>query len=139
MPQITELWHDTFAGIIPKDTYTIHFEQGERRGLIILLEGLLHEVTLDFGHVQAVSILDEGVQLKEPPGVSWANLDQLRNTGYPSTLYLVENGAYGAYIRTCMTDELYESLKLRQYDIVTLNYIIEIITTYEPDIHVRNK
>lgn len=139
MSQITELWHDTFANIIPKDTYTMQLEQGEKQGLIILLEGLHHEVTLNFGIVQAVNILDEGVQLNEPCGVSRANLDHLRKTGYSNTLYLVENGAYGAYIRASMTADVYDFMKLRQYDIVTLNYVVEIVTAYEPEIQIRDK
>lgn len=113
--------------------------QGEENGLVIHLHGLHHHVTLDFGIVQAISILDEGVQLAPPPDVTFQNLTELRRTGFPDSLYLVENGAYAAYIQECMSRDLYEAMNLHQYSLVTLNYVVEIIYSAEPVITVTEK
>ncbi|MBQ7230561.1 MAG: hypothetical protein IJX04_06650 [Oscillospiraceae bacterium] len=110
--------------------------QGEEKGLVIHLYGQHSHVTLDFGIAQAVNILDEGVQLAPPPGVCFQNQKELHQSGFPDTLYHVENGAYAAYIQACMSHELYEAMDLRQFNLVTLNYVVEIICFDEPTITV---
>lgn len=110
--------------------------QGEKKGLVIHLYGQHCHVTLDFGITQAVNILDEGVQLAPPPGVCFQNQQELHQAGFPDTLYHVENGAYAAYIQACMTRALYDAMKLRQFNLVTLNYVVEIICCGEPAITV---
>ena len=132
-----EAWHSQFQGLIPKDKYEMQLIQGAEQGLVIHLYGQHHHVTQDFGIAQAVNILDEGVQLVPPPGVCFQNQKELHQSGFPDTLYLVENGAYAAYIQACMTRELYEAMKLRQFNLVTLNYVVEIICGGEPSITVN--
>ena len=132
----TEFWHDSFHGLIPKENYAMMLTQGEETGLTVRLEGRLYNVNLNFGIAHAINILDEGVLLRNPPGVIYPNEIELCQTGYPSTLYYVENGAYASMIKTCMTDELYEAFRLRQYNLVTANYVVEIICSREPDITV---
>lgn len=131
-----EVWHSPFQGMIPKDKYEMQLNQGEEKGLVIHLYGQHSHVTLDFGIAQAVNILDEGVQLAPPPGVCFQNQKELHHSGFPDTLYLVENGAYAAYIQACMSHELYEAMNLRQFNLVTLNYVVEIICFDEPTITV---
>ena len=131
-----EVWHSPFQGMIPKDKYEMQLIQGEEKGLVIHLYGQHIHVTLDFGIAQAVNILDEGVQLAPPPGVCFQNQKELHHSGFPDTLYHVENGAYAAYIQACMSRELYEATNLRQYNLVTLNYVVEIICFGEPTITV---
>jgi hypothetical protein len=112
--------------------------QGEQQGLVIHLYGLFHHVILDFGNVQAVNILDEGVQLHDLPGVTFVNQSELHRAGFPDTLYQVENGAYAAYVKACMGTNLYEAMNLRQYTLVALNYVVEIICDAKPTITVTN-
>jgi len=131
-----EVWHSPFGGLIPKDDYEMRLIQGEEKGLIIHLYGRNYHVTLDFGIAQAVNILDEGVQLTPPPGVCFQNQQELHQAGFPDTLYHVENGAYAAFIQAFMTRELYEAMKLKQFNLVTLNYVVEIICCGEPAITV---
>ena len=135
---INEFWHDSFHGQIPKENYEMQLLQGEQQGLVIHLYGPHHRVTLDFGIVQAINILDEGIQLHDPPGVTFGNQAELLRAGFPDTLYQVENGAYAAYIKACMGTNLYEAMNLRQYALVTLNYVVEIICAAEPTITVTN-
>ena len=132
-----EIWHSPFLDLIPKDKYEMQLIQGEEQCLVIHLHGQHSHVTLDFGIAQAVNILDEGVQLAPSPGVCFQNQQELHRSGFPDTLYHVENGAYAAYIQVCMTRELYEAMKLRQFNLVTRNYVVEIICIGEPAITVN--
>ena len=135
---INEFWQDCFRGQIPKENYEIQLLQGEPQGLVLKLYGSLHHVTLDFGNVQAINILDEGVQLNDPTGVTFVNQTELHRAGFPDTLYQVENGAYAAYLKACMSADLYEAMNLRQYNLVTHNHVVEIICAAEPIITVTN-
>ena len=135
---LNEFWQDCFRDQIPRETYEMQLIQGEQQGLVIHLYGSLHHVTLDFGNVQAINILDEGIQLHDLPGVSCVNQSELHRAGFPDTLYQVKNGAYAAYLKACMGTDLYEAMNLRQYTLVTLNYVVEIICAAEPTITVTN-
>ena len=105
---------------------------GEQQGLQIHLYGSVHHVTLNFGNTQAINLLDEGVQLNDPTGVTFVNRAKLHREGFPDTLYMVENGAYAGYIKACMSADLYEAMNLRQYNLVARNYVVEIICPAEP-------
>ena len=59
---LNEFWQDCFRDHIPRDNYEMQLIQGEQQGLLIHLHGPHHSVTLDFGIVQAINILDEGIQ-----------------------------------------------------------------------------
>ena len=135
---LNEFWQDCFRGQIPREAYVMQLLQGEQQGLMIHLYGSAHHVTINFGNAQAVNILDEGVQLHDPPSVTIVNQSELHRAGFPDTLYLVENGVYAAYVKTCMSADLYEAINLRQYALVTLNYVVEIISAAEPTITVTN-
>lgn len=133
---VNEFWQDSFRDQIPRETYEMQLRHGERQGLVIQLYGSLHHVTLDFGNAQAINILDEGIQLHDPPGVTLVNQAELHHAGFSDTLYQVENGAYAAYIKALMSTDLYEAMNLRQYTLVTRNYVVEIICAAEPIITV---
>ena len=135
---LNELWKDRFRGQIPRENYEMQLLHGEQQGLMIHLYGSFHHVTLNFGIVQALNIMDEGVQLHDPPGMTFVNQGELHRTGFPDTLYQVENGAYAAYIKACMSPNLYEAMNLRQNNLVTLNYVVEIICATEPTITVTD-
>ena len=135
---INEFWQGCFRGRIPKENYDMKLLQGEQQGLVIHLYGPHRSVTLDFGIVQAINILDEGIQLHDPPGVTFVNQAELHRSGFPDTLYQVENGAYAAYLKSCMSTDLYEAMNLRQYNLVTRNHVVEIICAAEPIITVTN-
>lgn len=133
-----EFWQDCFRDHIPRDNYEMQLIQGEQQGLVIHLYGSFHHVTLDFGNVQAVNILEEGVLLNDPPGMTFVNQSELHRAGFPNTLYQVENGAYAAYVKACMGTDLYEAMNLRQFTLVTRNYVVEIICGAEPTITVAH-
>lgn len=135
---LNEFWQDSFHGQIPREAYEIQLLQGEQQGLVIHLYGSAHHVTLDFGIVQAINVLDEGIQLHDLPRVTFVNQAELHRAGFRDTLYQVENGAYAAYVKACMSAVLYEAMSLPQYTLVTLNYVVEVICAAEPDITVTH-
>ena len=53
-------------------------------------------------------------------------------TATPVHSILIENGVYTTLIQTRMTEEIYEAFRLRQYNLVTANYLVEIICSMEP-------
>lgn len=133
---MNETWLDKFPGIIPKQTYTARLSAGEENGLIVTLDSESFTVTLNFGAVQAVQMLDEGVLLN---GEDTEQLRFLREQGFPSTIYETENGAFGRFLESQMGSDLYHWLNCRQYTIVTLNYVICIVSSWKPEITVASK
>ena len=56
-----EIWKEVYKGMIPKDTYKTWITNSEERGLDIELWGSAYHVTIKFGNVSAIRILDEGI------------------------------------------------------------------------------
>ena len=56
---------------------------------------------------------------------------KLKKDNYPSTIYEIENGSYSKFINeiSCGLFDIYE---MKQYIIITLNYVIDIATRFEP-------
>lgn len=129
---MTEIWTDSFPGKIPKQNYSAQIINGEEMGLVIQLYGQDYDAVIDFGIIAGLQIFDEGTLLH------CSNNDEvLKQNDFPSTIYLVENGAFGRYTADCMGLELYHDMKCRQYNIVTNNYLISVISQWEPDITVQ--
>lgn len=129
-------WHDNFQGIIPRQTYTARLSAGEEKGLVVTLDSDQFEITIRFGAVHAVQMLDEGVQLN---GKVTEQLRILRSQGFPSTIYEIENGDFGRFIQSQMGSELYNALGCRQYNMVTLNYVICVASLSKPEISIAAK
>ena len=130
---MTEIWLDPFQGIIPRYNYSSQLSDGEESGLVVTLKSEQATVTLFFGVVRAHQMVDEGVLLHGQDSEQFA---ALRAEDFPSTIYEVENGDFGCYIRAQMGQDLYDFLDCREYSIVTRNYLISVITTHPPEITV---
>lgn len=128
-----EIWQDPFQGIIPRNNYTAQLSDGEESGLVVTLKSEYTTVTLFFGAVRAHQMVDEGVLLHGQDSEQFA---ALRAEDFPSTIYEIENGDFGCYIRAQMGQDLYDFLDCREYSIVTRNYLISVITTHPPEITV---
>ena len=50
-------------------------------------------------------------------------------------IYKIQNGDFDKFVKQ-IGNELYEYLDLKHYIIVTINYVIEVITEWEPRIKV---
>ena len=131
---MTGIWLDTFKGIIPAENYSVSLVNGEEKGLTVTLTGSMHKVTIDFGIAASVQMLDEGVLLQ---GADTPQLQSLREFSFPSTIYEIENGDLGCWLRAYMGDALYTAHNYRQYNIVTLNYVIRVVTRWAPEISIH--
>ena len=128
-----EIWLDPFQGIIPRYNYTAQLSDGEESGLVVTLKSEQTTATIFFGAVRAHQMVDEGVLLHGEDSKQFA---ALRAENFPSTIYEIENGDFGCYIRAQMGQDLYDFLDCREYSIVTRNYLISVITTHPPEITV---
>lgn len=130
-----ESWVEVFAGKIPKDKYELLLQNGEREGLVITLTSPRRQVSIAFGAVSAVRMLDEGVALDD-----LFDEDQIaafRAGGFDNTIYQVVGGEFDRFVKRA-AGELYDCLPFKHYVIITLNFIVDVITQWEPDITVSN-
>lgn len=130
-----EKWNEVFKGIIPKGVYTAELINGEDKGLIVKLESKEVVVSLEFGAVSAVRMLDEGIVLQ---GLfDDEELNKYKAEGFKNVIYKLKDGDFGKTIKK-MSGEIFDILGMRQYLIVTLNYIIEVICQSEPRVEVEH-
>ncbi|MBU5359554.1 hypothetical protein KQI58_00515 [Enterococcus raffinosus] len=135
-----ENWKDTFINQVPKDVYTVKINSGEQDGLNIMLYGEKnrHKIEIDFGALASYRIIDEGFLLSECELVIPDKIvKKLKKDNYPSTLYEIENESYSKFINeiSCGLFDIYE---MKQYNIITLNYVIEIASRFDPIINILN-
>ena len=126
-----EVWQTAFENKIPPGHYTIELQNGEEKGLIIKLISIKSNVLLNFGVVSAFRVLDEGVALN---GLfDDEQINKFRNTGFVNVIYQVAEGNFDHFIQQ-IGGGLYEYLNLKHYVVISENYIVEIITEWEPNI-----
>jgi hypothetical protein len=126
-----EKWQEVFENKIPKAQYEILLENGEEKGLIINLISAGCKVQLDFGAVTAFRMLDEGIALNNL--FKDEQVEHFRKIGFANVIYQVTEGEFDSFVKQ-IGDSLYEYLELKHYVIISKNYIVEIITEWEPDI-----
>lgn len=126
-----EKWVKVFDEQIPREKYEMSLNNGEKEGLVITLISSKHKVVIKFGVVSAVRMLDEGIVLNDL--FNEEQIKDFRNKWFDNTIYLISDGEFDSFIKkTC--GELYDCLSFKHYVIVSLNYIVEVITEWEPDI-----
>ncbi|MBC2399778.1 hypothetical protein BD780_000914 [Clostridium tetanomorphum] len=63
----------------------------------------------------------------------------IKRTIFSNTIYKIQYGKFGNFIKKT-SNELYDYLDLNQYIIITINYVIEVISQWGPSIEVlKNK
>ncbi len=127
-----EIWKEVFVGIIPQGNYQTEITNGEDKGLVLKLKNHCHHVVLNFGIVQAVRMLDEGIVQKEL--YSDSEVEKLRRDGFKNVIYEVAGGEFANQIQN-IADGYWEALNVKHYVIITQNYNIDIITEWEPEIN----
>lgn len=131
-----EKWNEIYEGIIPIGEYLVEITNGEEKGLIIKLESIVNLVKIDFGEVQAIRVFDEGILLQ---GIfKESEVGKFKENNFPNTIYRIVNGEFENSVRK-ISGEIYDILNLKHYVIITLNYVIEIISQWEPEIKVNIK
>ena len=87
-----EKWKEIYKGNIPKDNYKVQVTNSEESGLIIELKGIKYQVTIKFGVVQAIRILDEGIV---QDGVySNKEIEQYRENHFENIIYKLTDGEF---------------------------------------------
>lgn len=128
-----ELWEKVFEGKIPKEKYEMLLQNGEKDGLVITLIGSQHRVLLNFGAVSAIRMLDEGVALDNL--FRDRQIEEFRRHEFDNTIYQIWDGEFGGFIQK-ISGGIYDILGFKHYVIISLNFIVEIITEWEPNIDV---
>ena len=128
-----ENWNVVFDGIIPQDNYQTLITNGEDKGLIIELKSNNHHVIMNFGVVQAIRMLDEGIVQNEL--YSYNEVEKFKKDGFKNVIYEVTGGEFAKQIQN-ISDEYWETLDAKHYVVITQNYNIDIITEWEPEINI---
>lgn len=129
-----EKWNEVFVGIIPHEKYQAEITAGENKGLIIELKSKNNCVVLNFGVVQAIRILDEGIVQKEL--YSDTQVENFKEDGFKNVIYEVVDGEFSKQIEN-IADGYWETLDAKHYIIITQNYNIDIITEWEPEVKIN--
>lgn len=131
-----EQWEEIFKGVIAKGKYNVLLENGEEGGLSVRLKNKNNLVDINFGVVSAFRMLDEGIVLNGLFDES--QIQKYKENGFANTIYKIENGEFNKFAKS-ISGDLCQYLDLKHFVIVTLNYIIEVITQWEPKISVMKQ
>jgi len=131
-----ETWKALFAGRIPKDFYEVQLTNGEENGLQIELESKSYCIRLYFGVVQAVRMLDEGIVQE---GVyDDAMIEKYKPDAFCNVIYEVQDGEFLGQIHK-MSGEYGAVFDFKHYLVITSNYVIDIVSQWEPTIEVKRR
>ncbi|MCX4342973.1 MAG: hypothetical protein OSJ53_03655 [Kineothrix sp.] len=128
-----ERWKEVFADTIPKAVYQIQLINGEKQGLTIELSSSHTCVMINFGMVQAVRMLDEGIV--QSNRCSDNEIQKYKDNDFQNIIYEVQDGEFAEQINQ-ISDGYGEALNLKHYIVITRNYNIDIVTEWEPTIEV---
>ena len=118
-----ERWKEVFADTIPKAVYQIQLINGEKQGLTIELSSSHTCVMINFGMVQAVRMLDEGIVQSNL--YSDNEIQKYKDNDFQNIIYEVQDGEFAEQINQ-ISDGYGEALNLKHY----------IVTEWEPAIEV---
>ena len=128
-----EKWKEYKKGQIPKDRYIVEMKNGEEDGLYIKLIGFNNTVNISFGCVLGVRMLDEGVVID---GFYSQNaVDEHKADEFENIIYTVEQGAFKKEITASARGYCPES-RVKHFILITENFIIDVVTEWEPEISV---
>lgn len=131
-----EEWKEVFKGKIPNSTYITKMTHGEETGLIIELQSKDNKVSIFFGEVRAIRMLDEGIVQE---GVySDSQIEKYRVKKFENVIYEVTDGEFKRQIEECAGGYA-EFLDLKHYVIITLSFNIDIVSEWEPTIEVSKR
>lgn len=128
-----EKWKEVFVGTIPKAVYQVQLINGEKQGLTIELSSSQTCVMINFGMVQAVRMLDEGIVQSNL--YSENEIQKYKDNDFQNIIYEVQDGEFAEQINQ-ISDGYGEVLNLKHYVVITQNYNIDIVTEWEPIIEI---
>lgn len=128
-----EKWQEVLKNKIPQAQYKVLLQNGEEEGLIIKLISSRCNVMIKFGVVSSFRVLDEGMVLN---GLfNDEQIEYFRNIGFSNVIYQITDGEFDGFLRQ-ISGNLYECLEMKHYVIISMNYVVEVITEWEPEIQV---
>jgi len=132
-----EKWIEVYKGVIPTGEYIAEIITGEEKGTVIYLESKDNLIKIDFGALSAIRILDEGVVLQELFNES--EFIKFQKDKFANSIYKIESGDFGNFVKKCSGKTYYHYVSFEHYLIITLNYYIEVVSQWEPEIEVNSK
>lgn len=130
-----EQWEE-IINPIPVGNYQTIVKNGEESGLVIQLESAENIVDINFGAVSAFRMLDEGIVLGEV--FIESEILKYKADNFSNIIYKITGGEFAKFIKN-VSNNLYDYLDLKHYIIVTMNYLIEIVSEWEPSIDILRK
>ncbi len=123
-----EKWIEIFKDEIPRGNYSVKLINGEEDGLVVELKDESNIISLDFGNVFAVRMLDEGIVQKNI--YSENEVKKYKKDNFKNIIYQVENGLFAKKMSDifCGLERIYD---IKHYVIITQNYNIDILTEWE--------
>lgn len=131
-----EKWEEIFVGLIPKGQYMTNLTNGEETGLIVQLFDETINISLDFGCIYALRMLDEG--LVQSSLYSDEEIKVYKENEFSNVIYKLENGEFMHQTKE-IAGNYSDFLTMNHYLIVTMNYCIDIISAFEPTICVTKQ
>lgn len=131
-----ERWVEIYKNTIPKGNYQATLMNGDESGLLIKLNSNEYVVSINFGIVSALRMLDEGVILNSLFDDN--EIFRYKNENFSNTIYKIVSGEFDNFIKN-LANELYEIYDMKHYIIISMNHIIEIMSKWEPNIEVISK
>lgn len=128
-----EKWKEVFVGTIPNAVYQVQLINGEKQGLTIELSSSQICVMINFGMVQAVRMLDEGIVQSNL--YSENEIQKYKDNDFQNIIYEVQDGEFAEQINQ-ISDGYGEVLNLKHYVVITQNYNIDIVTEWKPTIEI---
>lgn len=128
-----EKWKEVFVGTIPKAVYQVQLINGEKQGLTIELSNSQTCIVINFGMVQAVRMLDEGIVQSNL--YSDNEIQKYKDNDFQNVIYEVKDGKFAEHINE-ISDGYGEVLNLKHYVVITQNYNMDIVTEWEPTIEI---
>ena len=128
-------WKELFSGTIPFGKYTANMINGEKTGLIIELRNDNNLIVIKFGNISGIRVLDEGIA--QDHVYDEEAIKEIKKNGFKNMIYEIIDGNFKNCISK-MSGGYSDVLNLKHYAVITLNYNIDIITQWEPEISVKS-
>ncbi len=129
-----EVWIEIFKGKIPDGIYQTRLVNGEEKGLVIELYNDEFCISVQFGVVQAIRMLDEGIV--QTNLYSEEEIEKYKKSGFRNLVYESLGGEFRDQISR-ISDGYSEHFELKHYIVVTQNYCIDVLTEWEAKIDVK--
>lgn len=126
-----EKWIQYGTNIVPKDLYEVTSIIQDNNGTVINLEGNQFRMKIKFGFVDALRVCDEGRRIRTYNEVQEIQIYRENFIGNP--IFIVNNSEFNTWIIK-ESAGIYTDLK--HYSIITMNDIVDIISSFPPEINV---